>query len=192
VYYTVTATNLIGTSPIGVVNSVYASIIVTHAPTLTLTKTSNTSVSWNVVTNALKYTMYFSNATKSYKYALQANVTAFDFSSFLPNGAWNVTITVTTGSDNFESQKSNAVIITITNVTTSNLTYATEANVPAEAVNYDIVAWVIVIIAAAAAVGIIAWNRRGKLFGKGQPASRKTPSKKPPSNQPASQRPVLF
>jgi len=166
IYYAVSAQNLIGESQLSIVRMVNGHIVTSKPPTINLTKASDTSVNWSVIPNAVNYALYMNNGTVFYKNYLLSNITAFEFNGYLPNGVWNISVTVITVDDNYEGNHSNAIIITITDTPMANLTYATESVPVTQPFDYTTLAIPIILGIVVVIAVILVWNRRKKLFNK--------------------------
>jgi len=166
VYYAIMASNAFGSSDLSTSDSVVASFVVTKASSLTLTKVGDLAVSWNIIPNAVKYTIYIYNSSTRGQISLDANITSHDFNGYLPNGNWNIKVTVSTVGDDLESDPSNIVVLTVTNSTLSNLEYALESVPVTQPFDYTTLAIPIVVGIIVVIAVILIWNRRDKLFNK--------------------------
>ena len=161
VYYAVSAVNSTGESSISSVRSIVVTVNTTYAPTMTIVKTGDTVVSWSPVSFALEYIMYVFNGTTFHK--INAGLeTSYNFTGFLPNGDWNVTATVKTSIDDYESNKSNSVLISIADAVVIDLDYG---SVPAP-YNADLIVLLVIIITGAAAIFLVVASRRKTMFKK--------------------------
>lgn len=167
VYYAVTAKNSTGESALSGIKSIVVTINTTYAPTMTIMM-NGTVISWSAVSHAIKYTVYMNNVTNFYTGDVDSigdvpPQTTIDLNGTLPNGTWNITVTVTTSIDDYESHKSNSLLMTISGSTPGVLDYHVGNPVPFDS---DIVVLVMAIIAGVAAILLFVMSRRGMMVKK--------------------------